>query len=60
MILSDGVITLRPRTLSDVDAHMAGHDQLYEQWLQWDPPRRESVTAMVDTVSIDRFVRPIR
>jgi hypothetical protein len=60
MILTDGVITLRPRTLADVDAQMAGQDQLYEKWLKWNPPSRESVTAMVDTVSIDRFVRPIR
>jgi RimJ/RimL family protein N-acetyltransferase len=51
MILSDGVITLRPRTLSDVDAQMAGQDHLYEQWLDWDPPSRESVTAMIVAAS---------
>jgi RimJ/RimL family protein N-acetyltransferase len=47
MILTDGVITLRPRTLADVDAQIAGQDDLYEQWLEWDPPSRESVTAMI-------------
>jgi RimJ/RimL family protein N-acetyltransferase len=47
MILSDDVITLRPRTLADVDAQMAGQDELYERWLEWDPPSRENVTAMI-------------
>jgi RimJ/RimL family protein N-acetyltransferase len=48
MILTDGVILLRPRTLDDVDAQMAGQDKEIVKWLDWEPPTRANVTEMIE------------
>jgi RimJ/RimL family protein N-acetyltransferase len=46
--LTDGVITLRRRTLADVNAHVQGQDDAISRWLDWDAPTVENVTAMIE------------
>jgi RimJ/RimL family protein N-acetyltransferase len=48
MILSDGVVLLRPRTLADVDAQVAGQDEEIVKWLDWEPPTIANVTDMIE------------
>ncbi|MFB0630431.1 GNAT family N-acetyltransferase [Streptomyces sp. AB3(2024)] len=43
--LSDGVITLSPLRLDDVEAHLAGEDELLVRWLNGGPGTREGVEA---------------
>ena len=45
----DGVIALRTRTLTDVDAQIAGQDADIVTWLNWDEPTSENVTAMIES-----------
>jgi len=41
--LSDGVITLSPLRLDDVEAHLTGEDELLVRWLNGGPGTREGV-----------------
>ncbi|WP_106437570.1 MULTISPECIES: GNAT family N-acetyltransferase [Kitasatospora] len=43
--LSDGVVTLSPLSLDDVQAHLAGEDELLVRWLNGGPGTREGVEA---------------
>ncbi|MGP3776123.1 GNAT family N-acetyltransferase [Streptomyces sp. SDT5-1] len=43
--LSDGIITLSPLRLGDVEAHLAGEDELLVRWLNGGPGTREGVEA---------------
>lgn len=43
--LSDGIITLSPLRLGDVEAHLAGEDDLLVRWLNGGPGTREGVEA---------------
>ncbi|MEE1796753.1 GNAT family N-acetyltransferase [Streptomyces sp. BE308] len=43
--LSDGFITLSPLRLDDVEAHLAGEDELLVRWLNGGPGTREGVEA---------------
>ncbi|MFF8377901.1 GNAT family N-acetyltransferase [Streptomyces sp. NPDC015661] len=43
--LSDGIITLSPLRLEDVDAHLKGEDELLVRWLNGGPGTREGVEA---------------
>ncbi|WP_234348026.1 GNAT family N-acetyltransferase [Streptomyces specialis] len=43
--LSDGVVTLSPLRLDDVDAHLAGEDELLARYLNGGPGTREGVAA---------------
>ncbi|MGW0943509.1 GNAT family N-acetyltransferase [Streptomyces sp. NPDC002623] len=45
--LSDGVVTLSPLRLDDVEAHLAGEDELLARRLNGGPGTRESVEAYV-------------
>ncbi|WP_225987499.1 GNAT family N-acetyltransferase [Streptomyces spectabilis] len=45
--LSDGVVTLSPLTLDDVDAHLAGEDGLLVRWLNGEPSTRASTEEYV-------------
>ncbi|MFF5705482.1 GNAT family N-acetyltransferase [Streptomyces sp. NPDC012794] len=47
MKLSDGTITLSPLRLDDVEAHLAGEDELLVRWLNGGPGTREGVEAYV-------------
>ncbi|MEI5101164.1 GNAT family protein [Streptomyces sp. PmtG] len=44
---ADGVVTLSPLTLNDVDAHLAGEDELLVRWLNGGPGTPESTRAYV-------------
>lgn len=46
--LTDGVITLRLRTLDDIAAQIAGQDHEMQRWLGWDPATAANVTAMIE------------
>ncbi|NDU71568.1 GNAT family N-acetyltransferase [Actinomadura sp. DSM 109109] len=43
--LSDGIVTLSPLRLDDVDAHLTGEDELLVRWLNGGPGTREGVEA---------------
>ncbi|MFA7763971.1 GNAT family N-acetyltransferase [Streptomyces sp. NRRL S-448] len=43
--LSDGIITLSPLRLDDVEAHLTGEDELLVRWLNGGPGTREGVEA---------------
>ncbi|MFF2147173.1 GNAT family N-acetyltransferase [Kitasatospora sp. NPDC058190] len=43
--LSDGIVTLSPLRLDDVEAHLAGEDELLVRWLNGGPGTREGVEA---------------
>ncbi|MFC4606912.1 GNAT family N-acetyltransferase [Streptomyces maoxianensis] len=43
--LSDGVVTLSPLRLDDVDAHLAGEDELLVRWLNGGPGTRAGTEA---------------
>ncbi|MGW2017084.1 GNAT family N-acetyltransferase [Streptomyces sp. NPDC001927] len=43
--LSDGIITLSPLSPDDVEAHLAGEDELLVRWLNGGPGTREGVEA---------------
>lgn len=43
--LSDGIITLSPPRIDDVDAHLTGEDELLVRWLNGGPGTREGVEA---------------
>jgi RimJ/RimL family protein N-acetyltransferase len=43
--LSDGVVTLSPPRLDDVDAHLAGEDELQVRWLSEKPATRAGTEA---------------
>lgn len=43
--LSDGIVTLSPLRLDDVNAHLAGEDELLVRWLNGGPGTREGVEA---------------
>ncbi|MEE1770135.1 GNAT family N-acetyltransferase [Streptomyces sp. JV185] len=43
--LSDGVVTLSPLRLDDVDAHLAGDDELLVRWLSGEPATRAGTEA---------------
>ncbi|MFJ6993859.1 GNAT family N-acetyltransferase [Streptomyces sp. NPDC003090] len=43
--LSDGIITLSPLRLDDVEAHLTGEDKLLVRWLNGGPGTREGVEA---------------
>ncbi|WP_033212927.1 GNAT family N-acetyltransferase [Kitasatospora phosalacinea] len=43
--LSDGIITLSPLRLDDVQAHLAGEDELLVRWLNGGPGTREGIEA---------------
>jgi RimJ/RimL family protein N-acetyltransferase len=45
--LTDGVVTLRPLTLDDVDDHLAGEDAELVRWLNGGPGTRETVERYV-------------
>ena len=45
--LSDGIITLSPLRLDDVEAHLAGEDGLLVRWLNGGPGTLEGVEAYV-------------
>lgn len=45
--MSDGIITLSPLLLDDVEAHLAGEDELLVRWLNGGPGTREGVEAYV-------------
>jgi RimJ/RimL family protein N-acetyltransferase len=47
VVLNDGVIELRSRTLDDVDQQIEGQDSEIDAWLGWDPPTVDTVTAMI-------------
>ncbi|MER5276796.1 GNAT family N-acetyltransferase [Streptomyces sp. NPDC002809] len=42
-VLSDGIVTLSPLRLDDVDAHLTGEDELLVRWLNGGPETRENV-----------------
>jgi RimJ/RimL family protein N-acetyltransferase len=41
--LSDGIVTLSPLRVNDVDAHLAGEDDLLVRWLSGGPGTRQGV-----------------
>ncbi|WP_406002373.1 GNAT family N-acetyltransferase [Streptomyces sp. NBC_00829] len=43
--LTDGIVALTPLTLEDVDAHLAGEDDLLVRWLNGGPGTREGTEA---------------
>ncbi|MGW1191896.1 GNAT family N-acetyltransferase [Streptomyces sp. NPDC002559] len=43
VILSDGVVTLSPPRPDDVDAHLAGEDELQIRWLSGKPAARDDI-----------------
>ncbi|MGW8762475.1 GNAT family N-acetyltransferase [Streptomyces sp. NPDC055815] len=43
--LSDGIVTLSPPRLDDVEAHLAGEDELLVRWLNGGPSTPEGVEA---------------
>ncbi|MFK3732297.1 GNAT family N-acetyltransferase [Streptomyces sp. NPDC088090] len=43
--LSDGIVTLSPLRPDDVEAHLAGEDELLVRWLNGGPATREGVEA---------------
>ncbi|MGV9912885.1 GNAT family N-acetyltransferase [Streptomyces tendae] len=43
--LSDGIITLSPLRLDDVEAHLTGEDELLVRWLNGGPGTREGIEA---------------
>lgn len=43
--LSDGIITLSPLRVDDVEAHLAGEDELLVRWLNGGPGTREGIEA---------------
>ncbi|MER6997738.1 GNAT family N-acetyltransferase [Streptomyces sp. NPDC000410] len=43
--LSDGIITLSPLRLDDVEAHLTGEDELLVRWLNGGPGTRAGVAA---------------
>ncbi|WP_329594923.1 GNAT family N-acetyltransferase [Streptomyces sp. NBC_01005] len=43
--LSDGVVVLSPLRLDDVDAHLAGEDELLVRWLSGEPATRAGTEA---------------
>ncbi|MFF2655719.1 GNAT family N-acetyltransferase [Streptomyces sp. NPDC058045] len=43
--LSDGIITLSPLRMDDVEAHLTGEDELLVRWLNGGPGSREGVEA---------------
>jgi RimJ/RimL family protein N-acetyltransferase len=43
--LSDGVVALSPLRLDDVDAHLAGEDELLVRWLSGEPATRAGTEA---------------
>ncbi|MFD0342396.1 GNAT family N-acetyltransferase [Streptomyces sp. NPDC127117] len=45
MNLSDGVVALSPLRLDDVDAHLAGEDELLVRWLSGEPATRAGTEA---------------
>ncbi|MEU0131191.1 GNAT family N-acetyltransferase [Streptomyces sp. NPDC006289] len=45
VMLSDGTITLSPLCLDDVEAHLAGEDELLVRWLNGGPGTREGIEA---------------
>ncbi|MFD5556589.1 GNAT family N-acetyltransferase [Streptomyces sp. NPDC127068] len=45
--LSDGIVTLTPLRPDDVEAHLAGEDELLVRWLNGGPGTREGVEAYV-------------
>ncbi|MEV4253419.1 GNAT family N-acetyltransferase [Spirillospora sp. NPDC049652] len=45
--LSDGIITLSPLCLDDVEEHLAGEDELLVRWLNGGPGTREGVEAYI-------------
>lgn len=45
--LSDGIITLSPLRLDDVEAHLAGEDEPLVRWLSGGPGTREGVEAYI-------------
>jgi RimJ/RimL family protein N-acetyltransferase len=45
--LSDGIITLSPLRLDDVEAHLAGEDEPFVRWLSGGPGTREGVEAYI-------------
>lgn len=45
--LSDGIVTLSPLCLDDVDAHLAGGDERLVRWLSGMPSTRASVEAYI-------------
>ncbi|MET7311245.1 GNAT family N-acetyltransferase [Streptomyces sp. NPDC005571] len=47
MELSDGVVTLSPLCLDDVDAHLAGEDEQLVRWLSGGPGTRAGVEKYV-------------
>ncbi len=47
-VLSDGVVTLRPFALTDVETHLAGEDEEQVRWLSGGTSTRTSVTAWIE------------
>ncbi|MBC2907465.1 GNAT family N-acetyltransferase [Streptomyces cupreus] len=47
MKLSDGIVTLSPLRLDDVEAHLSGEDELLVRYLNGGPGTREDVEAYV-------------
>ncbi|MFC7329971.1 GNAT family N-acetyltransferase [Marinactinospora rubrisoli] len=45
--LSDGIVTLSPLRMDDVEAHLAGEDELLVRWLNGGPGTREGVAAYI-------------
>ncbi|WP_439948325.1 GNAT family N-acetyltransferase [Streptomyces sp. BBFR109] len=45
--LSDGIVTLSPLRLGDVEAHLAGEDELLVRWLNGGPGTYEGVAAYI-------------
>ncbi|MGP3969211.1 GNAT family N-acetyltransferase [Streptomyces sp. 6N223] len=45
--LSDGIVTLSPLRLEDVEAHLAGEDELLVRWLNGGPGTREGTEAYI-------------
>ncbi len=45
--LSDGTVTLSPLRLDDVNAHLAGEDELLVRWLSGGPGTRQGVEAYI-------------
>lgn len=45
--LSDGTVTLSPLRLDDVEAHLAGEDDLLVRWLTGGPATRQGVEAYI-------------
>ncbi|WP_426404628.1 GNAT family N-acetyltransferase [Streptomyces sp. R-07] len=45
--LSDGIVSLSPLRLDDVEAHLTGEDELLVRWLNGGPGTREGVEAYI-------------